>query len=60
MNMASPLRTTRVYIRPSKGAAMILTFILSYLQRAPAFAWSPALNLEDNAIYSTLLPGTHS
>ena len=58
MNMATPLRPTRVYIQPSKGAAMILTFILSRLQRAPAFAWSPALNLEDNAIYSALIPGT--
>jgi hypothetical protein len=43
-----------------KGAAMILTFILSRLQRAPAFAWSPALDLHDHAIRSTLLPGTHS
>ena len=36
---------------------MILTFILSRLRRSPAFSWSPALDLKDHAIYSTLLPG---
>ena len=44
---------------------MILSFILSLLSRrgSPAtrpFSWSPALDLTDNEIYSTLLPGSHS
>jgi len=36
---------------------MFLSLILSRLNRSARFFWSPALNLEDNAIYSTLIPG---
>jgi len=36
---------------------MFLAFILSRLNRSARFSWSPALNLEDHTIYSTLLPG---
>lgn len=35
---------------------MILTFFLSYLSRPRKFVWSPALDMADPAIYSTLLP----
>ena len=37
---------------------MFLSLILSYLNRSARFSWSPALNMEDRSIYSTLLPGT--
>lgn len=37
---------------------MFLSLILSRLNRSVRFSWSPALNLEDHAIYSTLIPGT--
>jgi hypothetical protein len=36
---------------------MFLSLILSRLNRTARFSWSPALNLEDHAIYSTLIPG---
>jgi hypothetical protein len=36
---------------------MFLSLLLSRLNRASRFTWSPALNLEDRTIYSTLLPG---
>jgi hypothetical protein len=36
---------------------MILSFLLARLNRSDRFVWSPALDLEDRAIYSTLLPG---
>lgn len=36
---------------------MFLSLILSRLNRTARFAWSPALNLEDHRIYSTLIPG---
>lgn len=39
---------------------MFVSLILSYLDRRPAFRWSPALDLRDNAIRSLLLPTTHS
>jgi hypothetical protein len=39
---------------------MILSFLLSRLGRSARFAWSPALDLSDHEIYSTLLPGAHS
>ena len=35
---------------------MILTFLLAYISRPTRYVWSPALNLEDSAIRSTLLP----
>jgi len=41
----------------AKGVPMFLAFILSRLNRSARFSWSPALNLEDHTIYSTLLPG---
>jgi len=37
---------------------MFLSLILSRMNRSVRFSWTPALNLEDRAIYSTLLPGT--
>jgi hypothetical protein len=36
---------------------MFLSLILSYLNRSTRFSWSPALNMEDHSIYSTLIPG---
>jgi hypothetical protein len=36
---------------------MFLSLVLSWLNRSSSFTWSPALNLEDRTIYSTLLPG---
>jgi hypothetical protein len=36
---------------------MILSFILSRLNRSRHFVWSPALDLKDHAIRSTLIPG---
>lgn len=36
---------------------MFLALILSRINRTARFSWSPALNLEDRSIYSTLLPG---
>ena len=36
---------------------MFISLILSYLNRSGRFVWSPALDLEDHAIYSTLIPG---
>jgi hypothetical protein len=35
---------------------MLLSFLLSRLKRSRRFVWSPSLDLEDRAIYSTLLP----
>ena len=36
---------------------MFLALLLSRLNRSARFSWSPALNLEDRRIYSTLIPG---
>lgn len=36
---------------------MFLSLLLSRLNRSARFSWSPALNLSDRAIYSTLIPG---
>jgi hypothetical protein len=36
---------------------MFLALILSRLNRAARFSWSPALDLKDRSVYSTLLPG---
>jgi len=36
---------------------MFLSLILSHLNRAARYSWSPALNFEDRSIYSTLIPG---
>ncbi len=36
---------------------MFLSLILSLLNRSARFAWSPALDLKDHTIYSTLIPG---
>jgi hypothetical protein len=37
---------------------MFISLILSVLARRKAFVWSPALDLSDREVYSTLLPGT--
>jgi hypothetical protein len=39
------------------GAAMILTLFLSYFSRPPRYVWSPALDVNDPQLFSTLLPG---
>lgn len=36
---------------------MLISMLLSFLSRRSAFVWSPALDLSDNAVRSTLLPG---
>lgn len=36
---------------------MILSFILSRLARRSGFSWSPALDLSNDRLYMTLLPG---
>jgi hypothetical protein len=36
---------------------MFLALILSRLNRSARFSWSPALNLDDHSIFSTLIPG---
>ena len=36
---------------------MFLTFLLSRLRRPSRFVWSPALDLRDHAVFSTLIPG---
>jgi hypothetical protein len=36
---------------------MFLSFLLARFNRSARFVWSPALDLKDRAIYSTLLPG---
>jgi hypothetical protein len=36
---------------------MFLSLILSHINRSKRFSWSPALNLEDRSIFSTLIPG---
>ena len=36
---------------------MILSFVLARLARKPAFAWLPALDLSNNEVRSTLMPG---
>ena len=58
---ASNWRVTRILRRSktsaTKGVPMFLAFILSRLNRSARFSWSPALNLEDRTVYSTLIPG---
>lgn len=36
---------------------MFISLILSCFNRAARFSWSPALDLADRSIYSTLIPG---
>jgi hypothetical protein len=36
---------------------MFLSLILTHLNRSPRFVWSPALDLRDHAVLSTLIPG---
>lgn len=36
---------------------MFLSLLLARLNRSAPFVWSPALNLEDNVIRSTLMAG---
>lgn len=52
------MRCEREYKGAPKGSAMFLSLLLSRLARKPRFLWSPALDLDDHAIYSTLIPGT--
>jgi hypothetical protein len=40
-----------------KGAATILSFLLSRRSRSARFVWSPALDLSDHTVFSTLIPG---
>jgi hypothetical protein len=37
---------------------MFLSLILSYFKRSSTYAWSPALDLKDHVVLSTLIPGT--
>ena len=61
MAAVSIWRVTRIIRRSktsaTKGVPMFLAFILSRLNRAARFSWSPALDLKDRSVYSTLLPG---
>ena len=61
MAVTSIWRVTRILRRSktaaTKGVPMFLAFILSRLNRSARFSWSPALNLEDRTIFSTLIPG---
>ena len=36
---------------------MILSFLLSRRFQSPRYVWSPALDLSDHAVFSTLIPG---
>jgi hypothetical protein len=36
---------------------MLLSFILSFFSRSKAFVWSPALDMSNNEVVSTLIPG---
>jgi hypothetical protein len=36
---------------------MFLAFLLARLNRARGFVWSPAIDLSDRRLLSTLLPG---
>jgi hypothetical protein len=38
---------------------MFLTFLLSRFSRMPRFVWTPALDLSDHEVYSTLIPNAH-
>ena len=38
------------------GGVMFLSIVLSIL-RSRSFRWSPALDLTDRSVYSTLIPG---
>jgi hypothetical protein len=58
MESARDLRRKLGYnLAHPKGPAMLLTFFLARLHRAPRFVWSPDLDLSDHAVYSTLIPG---
>jgi len=37
---------------------MILSYLLAFLARKPAFSWMPALDLSNNEVRSALIPGT--
>lgn len=52
------MRAMQEYYKPrSRSPDMILSFVLSLLARKPAFSWVPALDLSDNEVRSTLIPG---
>jgi hypothetical protein len=42
------------------GVPMLLSFLFARWSRPKTYIWSPALDLTDPAIYSTLLPHTHA
>ncbi len=46
-----------LYHEHRKGAPMFLSFLLARLSRSARFVWTPALDLRDHEIRSTLLPG---
>ena len=46
------------YKGQSRSPVMILSYILAYLARKPAFSWMPSLDLSNNEVRSALIPGT--
>jgi hypothetical protein len=46
------------YKGQSRSLVMILSYILAYLARKPAFSWMPSLDLSNNEVRSALIPGT--
>ncbi len=59
MERARDLRRKLGYTHPhQKGPAMLLSFLLARFNRRSRFVWSPALDLADHEVYSTLIPGT--
>ena len=36
---------------------MFLSFVLSYLSRPSRYVWSPSLDMTNNEVVSTLIPG---
>lgn len=36
---------------------MLLSLLLSWFKGSAHFVWSPALDLKDRSVYSTLIPG---
>lgn len=43
-----------------KDRTMLLSFLMSYFTAKRPFTWSPALDMSDHVIYSTLLPVAQS
>ena len=58
VNMPFVMRAVQEYYKPCvRSPVMILSFVLSLLARKPAFSWMPELDLSDNEVRSTLIPG---